>query len=445
MIRKNVQKERKKPYTRSPEPMHKNERYISNLISHLKKRGAVIWLESQMVDHPASSTSYLAALPEASIKAYGDEIHVQKVESRVFRSDPWRALEEFRDEYHDWLFGYLGYDLKNFIEDLSSDNPRLNKAPDMYFMVPGLLLEVSRDGSFNILKGELPEELGSEEAGEEFTIELSNRMEESAYLDLVKKAQEDIFEGSYYEVNLSHPVEFTFQGDVFPLYKAMKNAGPVPFGGYLTVDELSVCCASPERFLARKGETVWSQPIKGTIPREPGKSSEEAIKKLKSSEKEQAENLMIVDLVRNDLSRVAVKNTVRVSGLFEIQSFETVHQMVSTVECRVEDKTDSIEVIKACFPMGSMTGAPKIAAMRAIEEYEYYKRGIYSGALGYIKPDGDFDLNVIIRTAIIEGNKLIYPVGGAITSDSDPKAEWEETLIKARAITNIIEGDKKPE
>lgn len=425
--------------------MQKKEHHISNLISHLREKGAVVWLESQMFDHPASSTSYLAALPEASIKAYGDEVHVQKGENRVFRSDPWRALQEFRDEYADWLFGYLGYDLKNFVEDLSSDNQKLNKAPDMYFMVPGLLLEVSKDGSFNILKGKLPEELGSQEAGEAFTLELSNRIEESAYLDLVKKAQKDIFEGEYYEVNLSHPVEFTFQGDSFALYKAMKNAGPVPFGGYLTVDELSVCCSSPERFLARKGESVWSQPIKGTIPRESGKSSKPAIEKLKNSEKERAENLMIVDLVRNDLSRVAVKNSVRVSGLFEIQSFETVHQMVSTVECKVEDETESIEVIKACFPMGSMTGAPKIAAMRAIEEYENYQRGIYSGALGYIKPDGDFDLNVIIRTAVIEGKKLVYPVGGAITSDSDPKAEWEETLIKARAITNIIEGDKKPE
>jgi para-aminobenzoate synthetase component 1 len=263
------------------------------------------------------------------------------------------------------------------------------------------------------------------------------------YLNLVKKAQKDIFEGDYYEVNLSHSVEFSFQGDSFSLYKAMRNAGPVPFGGYLTVDDLSICCASPERFLARNGQNVWSQPIKGTIPREPGRNSTEAIEKLKSSEKERAENLMIVDLVRNDMSRVAEKNTVRVLDLFEIQSFETVHQMVSTVECRVSEEVDSIEVIKACFPMGSMTGAPKIAAMRAIEEYENYQRGVYSGALGYIKPDGDFDLNVIIRTAIIEGNSLVYPVGGAITSDSDPKAEWEETLIKARAITNILERVQK--
>lgn len=423
----------------------KKEKYISNLISHLKEEGTVVWLESQMADHPASSKSYLAALPVASIKAFGNEIHLQEKEKKVIHSDPWTALKEFRDDYGDWLFGYLGYDLKNFVEDLSSDNPRLNCAPNMFFMVPGLLLEIDRNGSIDILKGELPRDIKSLKTVKNFTIKLSNRIEELEYLSLVKKAQEDIFEGDYYEVNLSHPVEFSFQGDDFSLYKAMKSAGPVPFGGFLTVDELSICCASPERFLARKGENVWSQPIKGTIPREPGRNSTDAIEKLKSSEKERAENLMIVDLVRNDMSRIAVKNSVKVLDLFEIQSFETVHQMVSTVECRVTEEVDSIEVIKACFPMGSMTGAPKIAAMQAIEQYENYQRGIYSGSLGYIKPDGDFDLNVIIRTAIINGNNLVYPVGGAITSDSDPKAEWEETLVKARAITNILERGKKPE
>jgi len=422
--------------------MQKNEHYISNLIFRLKEKGTVVWLESQMDDHPASTKSYLAALPEAAIKAYGGEIHIQKEEKSVIHSNPWTALQEFREEHDDWLFGYFGYDLKNFVEDLSSDNPKLNKAPDMYFIVPGLLLEFNKDGSFNILKGELPNERESPEAGKDFTIELSNRMEKSAYLNLVKKAQNDIFEGEYYEVNLSHPVEFTFKGDSFALYRSMKNTGPVPFGGYLTLDDLSVCCASPERFLARKGKKVWSQPIKGTIPREPGKNADQNIEKLRSSEKERAENLMIVDLVRNDLSRISLKNSVKVSGLFEIQSFETVHQMVSTVECEVKDEADSIEVIKTCFPMGSMTGAPKIAAMRAIEEYENYQRGIYSGALGYIKPDDDFDFNVIIRTAIIEENRLVYPVGGAITSDSDPKAEWEETLIKTRAITNILAKDE---
>jgi para-aminobenzoate synthetase component 1 len=147
---------------------------------------------------------------------------------------------------------------------------------------------------------------------------------------------------------------------------------------------------------------------------------------------------MIVDLVRNDLNRIAISGSVKVKNLFEVQTFDTVHQLVSTVECRVQNDKNSVEIIKACFPMGSMTGAPKIAAMKAIEKLEVYKRGIYSGALGYIKPNGDFDFNVVIRTAIINNEDLFYPVGGAITSDSNSEDEWDETLIKTEALKKAL-------
>ncbi|MGK7369838.1 MAG: chorismate-binding protein, partial [Candidatus Halalkalibacterium sp. M3_1C_030] len=159
---------------------------------------------------------------------------------------------------------------------------------------------------------------------------------------------------------------------------------------------------------------------------------------LRQSMKNRAENLMIVDLVRNDLSKIAKKGSVKVSDLFEIQTFGTVHQMVSTVEAE-SGTEDPIDIIKACYPMGSMTGAPKISAMKSIEELENYRRGIYSGAIGYINPAGDFDFNVVIRTAIISGGDLYYSVGGAITGDSDPFEEWEETLVKARALTKVLD------
>ena len=215
----------------------------------------------------------------------------------------------------------------------------------------------------------------------------------------------------------------------------MKRVGPVPFAGFMKLESLTVCSSSPERFLSRNGNKVCSQPIKGTIQRD-SVNEQNAIDRLLNSEKERAENLMIVDLVRNDLNRIAKKGTVTVSNLFEIQTFQTVHQLVSTIDCEVEDSTNSIEIIKACFPMGSMTGAPKIATMKAIERIEDYQRGIYSGAMGYFKPNGDFDLNVVIRSALIQNGKLIYPVGGAITSDSIPENEWEETFVKAKALTN---------
>ncbi|WP_421774044.1 anthranilate synthase component I family protein [Gracilimonas sp.] len=426
--------------------MKKMEQYISGLVRGSRKAEDIILLESQMTGHPASTKSYLAMQPAAWIKARGNEIKIWDGESaHVFTGNPWDYLKRFRKEQNEWLFGYLGYDLKNSIEKLQSDNKELIEAPDLYFMVPEVLVEIDATGKVKFIKGEPNKTLKKGKESGDISITLKNQISESEYIRKVEQAKKDIYEGRYYEINLSHPLEFEIKGDSWDLYEAMKTAGPVPFGGYANIGHLSICCSSPERFLARSGNRVWSQPIKGTALRKAGEKALLGIEELRQSEKERAENLMIVDLVRNDLSQVAEIQSVKVSNLFEIQSFETVHQMVSTVECSVSDHTDSIEIIKHCFPMGSMTGAPKIASMEAIEKYEDYKRGIYSGAMGYINPEGDFDFNVIIRTAISEGNKLVYPVGGAITSDSDPKAEWEETLIKARAITTILENLEKAE
>jgi para-aminobenzoate synthetase component 1 len=220
----------------------------------------------------------------------------------------------------------------------------------------------------------------------------------------------------------------------------MREIGPVPFGSFLQLDDISICCQSPERFLRKEGRSVFSQPIKGTSKRGRTPDEDELLKRaLISSEKEQAENLMIVDLVRNDLSRIAKRGTVKVPELFAIQSFGTVHQMVSTVVAEAEQE-DPVTILQACFPMGSMTGAPKISAMKSIEKLEDYKRGIYSGAIGYITPEGNFDFNVVIRTAIIRNNDLYYAVGGAITSDSNAQKEWEETQIKARALLQVFEN-----
>lgn len=423
--------------------MSTSEQYISQLVRKLRETGPVVLLESQMQDHPASTKSYLAANPVEWIKAWGNRIQVQKREETAsFEANAWEAFQAFKEEAQDWLFGYFGYDMKNSLEDLHSENNELVEAPDLFFMNPGLLLEIELDGKIRVIKGEMPD-ITQIPQFSGFKVHPGKRIDKNKYMNLIDQAKKDIYEGKYYEINLSHALEFSFDGEPFELYQAMKKAGPVPFGGYIHMGEIDICSASPERFLARNGSRVWSQPIKGTASRQ--EESDHSLINLKESEKERAENLMIVDLVRNDLSRIAMKNSVKVSNLFEIQSFETVHQMVSTVECQVEETVKSLEVIKACFPMGSMTGAPKIAAMKAIEHYEDYKRGIYSGAIGYFRPDDDFDFNVVIRTALIQGNRLCYPVGGAITSDSDPAAEWEETWVKAKAITNILQNERKPE
>lgn len=413
---------------------------VDRLVRYLKKSGPVLLLESQSGDHPAGRFSYLAAQPGATLQAWDSHITIeQEAGSRTFEANPWDALSDFREEHQGWIFGYLGYDLKNALEALHSNNPDPVGAPDMFFMAPGLLAEIDhRRNELRVIKGSLPEDIDSSSSVKEpFAIRsFGPAIEKKEYIAHIREAQRRIGEGDFYEINLSHQMEATYSGDSYELYRQMRAVGPVPFGAYLTFDEWTVCSQSPERFLKKEGRRVFSQPIKGTIRR--GTTALEDIRlkeELQNSLKDQAENLMIVDLVRNDLSRIALNNTVLVPRLFEIQTFGTVHQMVSTIEAKTA-LTDPVEVIKACYPMGSMTGAPKISAMNTIEELENYQRGIYSGAIGYINPDGDFDFSVVIRTAILKGEQLFYSVGGAITGDSSPDAEWEETLLKARAITN---------
>lgn len=417
---------------------------LDKIILHYRNRGPVILLESQSTDHPAAQYSYIAAKPRVMIKAWGDRIEIENTTgtSRHFRSNPWEALQAFRREYGGWLFGYFGYDLKNHLERLTSRNPDPVGAPDLFFMVPAVLVKYNHaTGNLSAIKGRVPDEKIKEDVPDlSYEIsELHHTTSREEYKAVIEQAKRHIYQGDFYEINLSHQLQGAFNGDPFQLYRYMRRQGPVPFGAFINVDEYTVCSLSPERFLRRRGKQLFSQPIKGTIQR--GNKSEvdkKLKKKLLASTKEQSENLMIVDLVRNDLSRVSRPGSVRVPNLFEIQTFSTVHQMVSTIKAQ-SDTADPLEIIKACYPMGSMTGAPKVSAMQWIEELECYRRGIYSGAIGYIAPHGDFDFSVVIRTALITQNKLYYSVGGAITSDSRASREWEETLWKARALGTLIE------
>jgi para-aminobenzoate synthetase component 1 len=349
----------------------------------------------------------------------------------------------------------LGYDLKNLIENLESGHDELYEAADLWFMEPGILAKVATSNQENKLNDEVEwlkgeqqwTELQERFAGrssesQEFSIRPLEGLSKDLYLHTIESVKADIHEGDYYEMNFSHALKYTFEGPPVALYRAMREYGPVPFASYFNYDlpsglRVQVCSASPERYLAKRGEHLWSEPIKGTLGRI--KSDEvERIQQELLGLKNKAEHLMIVDLVRNDLHRVALKGSVHVDPLFEVQSFRTVHQLVSKVHAQIAPNYSSFDAIRHSFPMGSMTGAPKIAAMQAIERYESYKRGIYSGAIGYLSPNDDFDFNVVIRTAIIQGDLLYYPVGGAITSDSDPELEWQETLLKAAALERVI-------
>jgi para-aminobenzoate synthetase component I len=422
--------------------MKNSDRQLIDSLRYQFRDEEMILLESQLPGHASSVCSYLAIKPVSEIRAFGSRIEViTNGNKQVFEMNPWEALKHFRKENSGWIFGYLGYDLKNFIEKLTSANTEYLVIPDMYFMQPSVLLKIENGTVEHITGDYSPAGIGlsrydgvSDFEKQDFIPSVGRH----EYIRKVHEIKELIKDGNFYELNFSYPITGTFTAEPYSLYKQMRSVNPVPFGAFLHFSGITVCCLSPERFLKKSGKKIISEPIKGTSER--GVSAEEDLLRIGElkNEKNRAENLMIVDLVRHDLSKVSETGSVRVTKLFDIQSFGTVHQLISSVESVMNAGTDVFDVIKSCFPMGSMTGAPKIEVMKCIEELENYKRGIYSGAIGYITPHDDFDFNVVIRTAILKNGQLIYPVGGAITSDSDPEKEWEETIIKAKNLTEVF-------
>jgi para-aminobenzoate synthetase component 1 len=361
------------------------------------------------------------------------------------------ALEIFAKEGNAWTFGWFGYDIKNEIEHLETRKPSSLGHPILAWWEPEIVIKFS-DSSVEILSGD-KKDPRTEEAIE--AIKNRGRVEEvdnegalvwswdkSKYLLAFKEVKQLIQNGDVYELNLCMPLKGLASTNAsWPLFCRLQHLTQAPFSGYLQCRSARIMSGSPERFLKLEGDRLLSQPIKGTVRR--GKSVEEdnaLFKTLQNSEKERAENVMIVDLVRNDLSRVARKATVEVTELCGIHSFETVHQMVSTIECRLSPEKGLSDILRATFPMGSMTGAPKISAMKHIDRLELEGRGTYSGSVGYITPSGDFDFNVLIRSLFHNSKtkELVANVGGAITALSEANQEYDECLLKAEAILRAV-------
>ncbi len=360
-------------------------------------------------------------------------------------------LKQYQQQTKDWLFGYLSYDVKNDVEELHSGNFDGLHFPDLFFFQPKKLF---------LLKGNQLEvqylQLCDDEIESDFE-EIQNiqhptpntqhptikqRISKESYLSKVNKMLEHIHRGDIYEANFC--MEFYAENatiDPIQIYQKLNAISKPPFAIFFKNNEQYLLCASPERYLRKEANKVISQPIKGTAKRFFDETLDNNSKKaLEQNPKERSENIMIVDLVRNDLSHTAIKGTVEVEELCGIYTFEQVHQMISTVISTVENTTSPIEILRTTFPMGSMTGAPKISAMKIIEELEESKRGLYSGAVGYFTPENDFDFNVVIRSILYNAKEkyVSFSVGSAITSQSDPQQEYEECLLKAKAMFEVL-------
>jgi para-aminobenzoate synthetase component 1 len=405
-----------------------------NFRNILEEKKSFVWLNGN--DH-SNSLLAVGVKSECIVEAANNAL----VQLREF-------LKKHKNEY---VFGYLTYDLKNDIELLSSNNADTTVFPALYFFVPESVISVTNNLSrLSLISGfeedvifcnELVKYVKETPLSEfSLTISLQPSISKDSYLSKVNQIKNHIQLGDVYELNFCY--DFNGKGEINPLetYKSLNQKSQASFSVFAKFHNHYVMSASPERFFNKIGNTISSQPIKGTIRR--GKSNEEdqeLMHQLQNDPKERRENIMIVDLVRNDLSKIATKGSVKVDELCEIYTFDTLHQMISTISCQLKQECDVVDVLESLFPMGSMTGAPKIRAMQLIEKYEETKRGLYSGSIGYIAPNGDADFNVVIRTLLYNSqtNQMSYSVGSAITNASIPENEYEETLLKANLMLQL--------
>jgi para-aminobenzoate synthetase component 1 len=374
--------------------------------------------------------------------------------ARIRNSEPdcLDELSSWQGQEKDWLFGHINYDYKNALEPrLVSHHVRKLGFPDIEFFCPQIVCYIEKDKKsisiecFDVSPADVFETITGEDvqnANELPELSFSQRVDQQDYLTTINLLRQHIADGDCYEINYCCE-GFCAEASIQPLavYNKLCGLSPAPFAAYYRLEDKYMMCASPERYLMKEGQTVRSQPIKGTARRDIDTDNDKKNKELlRESAKDRAENVMIVDLVRNDLARSCETGSVEVEELFGIYSFPQVHQMISTVSGKLNANGPYTDAIRHSFPMGSMTGAPKIKVMELIEQFEQSRRELFSGTVGYITPEGDFDFNVIIRSLFYNASTkyLSYQAGGAITYDSDPQQEWEEMRLKAWALEKLF-------
>jgi para-aminobenzoate synthetase component 1 len=420
-------------------PISNPEQFKQQLLTWSQQFREIVFLDSN--SYPQEYSSFDCVLAVDAFTSLKTDFH-----------NAFDDLKQYQQTTKDWLFGYLSYDLKNDVEKLKSANFDGLDFPDMFFFQPKkifllkgnqleirylLLCDDEVEEDFNEIAKSQKSKVESAAA-----LKIEQRIVKDSYLEKVNQMLHHIHVGDMYEANFC--MEFYAENAIInPVEKFLKlnEISKAPFSAFFKNHQHYLLSASPERYLKKEGENIISQPIKGTSKRSSDPIEDEKSKQfLESDSKERAENIMITDLVRNDLSHTAQKGSVEVTELCKIYSFLQVHQMISTITSKLDAQYAPVDVLKTTFPMGSMTGAPKISVMKIIENLEETKRGLYSGAVGYFTPEGDFDFNVVIRSILYnQENKYVsFSVGSAITAQSDPEKEYEECLLKARAMHEVL-------
>ncbi|MGJ8759662.1 MAG: anthranilate synthase component I family protein [Polaribacter sp.] len=418
--------------------------FKDNLLSWAQQFETVIWLDSN--NYHQKYSSFDAALAADDFTSIKTDYY-----------NAFEKLKEYQTITKDYIFGYITYDVKNDVEQLSSKNFDGLDFADLYFFQPKKLVFIKGnsvefqylrmvddeiDSDFDeILKSKNP---AIQQSKSDIKIKL--RIHKDEYHAKVTEVLEHIKRGDIYEANFCQEF-YAENATINPIevYKHLNQISEPPFASFLKLDNQYALCASPERYIKKEGTKIISQPIKGTAKRLVSEFDDAQLAlDLTRDEKERAENVMIVDLVRNDLSKTAKIGSVKVEELCKVYSFKQVHQLISTVVSEVEENTHPIDVLRSTFPMGSMTGAPKVSAMKIIEDLEETKRGLYSGTIGYFTPENNFDFNVIIRSILYNEHKkyISYSVGGAITAQSIVEKEYEECLLKAKAMKFALLNSK---
>jgi para-aminobenzoate synthetase component I len=428
-----------------------------------------VWLDSSARGAPDGRYDVLAADPTVTLRTAGLVTEVRTRDGRVESSgeSPFallRARLAPACEPHETLpfcggaIGYFGYDLGRRLERLpvlaAADVPMPDLAVGVYDWAVVVdhdacrtwLVGAGRDprtfASWDALVARL-ERRDPVRAAAPFRVlsRASSSFSRSEYADAFRSVQRHIRDGDCYQVNLTQRFQARAEGDAWHAYLKLREINPAPFAAYLDLPDGKVLSSSPELFLRVTGDRVETKPIKGTRPRSADRARDRALaEELRASPKDRAENVMIVDLLRNDLGKTCAPGSIRVSKLFDIESFASVHHLVSTVEGRLAAGKHALDLLEGCFPGGSITGAPKLRAMQIIEELEPQRRGVYCGCIGYVGYDGNLDLNIAIRTLVQHGDSIYAWAGGGVVADSNVDAEYQESLDKAAAMLAVLDG-----